>query len=1122
MLRGLGNLIEKHPWLIVTSILIITLGFAILLPGLEIKTDFMDFMPDDETVKANWKIIDIFGQSQIMMFLYLQNQKSESILTPQALREQQFIEKELLKMKEVDKSLSIITILDQICFLEFGKVMENCTNEQIKIAAYDIFTDDFPKEIKIFDSDDKNEKIDYNRFPKLSKGKSIDELDIKNCYASYDNESYTFIIEVYDISKFNKELISPIPGSNVLEWFIDFKNMVKPDPRLDIDYRIAAHIEPKHPLWVIGNGLIKNIYYIINQVKNKELFNCYKKEAYLWIKPLGQSMYLPLKLNTAEINFNTNKDQIEIKVSREELGNYGIVPRYGFFELPAKLTNFKAGSRYYQTSIFKLPWFRITVNTSYILNLLKKIKNRPILGNIAEKLLKKYGNITWEDFDELYQQIDEYISIPDQIALKDIENSWVSSDIVPDSGQSEKILFIQTPLYNEVKISTLAFLSKDYEKNKKPTAGLVLLNLNISMDYQNSIKQTEYILEKIKEIDDVNDYISVEVTGDTVISVQMNEITNDANQIMIPMIIIIIILLLLFFFRRTSYIVLALSALSVSTIWIFGTMILLGIPFSMISVAIVPLIMGLGVDYTTHLSHNYRSELSLGRTPAEAMKKSVLEIGTAMFLAMITTVIAFMSFLTASVPPMRYFGLLLALGIFYTFFIAITLQASLRYLIDRKKTKFDKIKKRTQKLKTIMGKLAEVVLTHQKKILGALIFVTIIAALGATQIETGFNFESFLPLESPAIVVYQNIEENFPYAGQDQEYILLEGQVATVDCLNGIKETHENLKDDTFVGRNADGSVKVDSIYNIIVQAVENNVSLIEDFNIDENTKIPKTNQDVKKLFDYLLNTEEYGTQTRLIIHKTSSGRYDAAIIRIYVDIVSAGKQGSDLEKNLKIMIDEFNEDIGYYGDVKAIVTGSFVITHKITSSMSESQIISTAISISLSGIILIIIYKRLTLGLITMLPVLISIVWILGTMYFIEYSLNVLTITVSSLTIGVGIDYSIYVTERFKLVADKTGDIKVALTETISKTGGALIIAALTTAFGFGVLIFAPIPPEQQFGVIMVLTITYSLITSLLMLPLVLARWAKWSKKKKGYIISSKPTDKDFINDIESGKKKG
>jgi hypothetical protein len=69
--------------------------------------------------------------------------------------------------------------------------------------------------------------------------------------------------------------------------------------------------------------------------------------------------------------------------------------------------------------------------------------------------------------------------------------------------------------------------------------------------------------------------------------------------------------------------------------------------------------------------------------------------------------------------------------------------------------------------------------------------------------------------------------------------------------------------------------------------------------------------------------------------------------------------------------------------------------------------------------------------------------------------------------------------------------------------------------------LIFAPIPPQVQFGVITAMTITYSFITSVLLLPLILAKWAKWSRKRKGYIISSKPVDKEYFNDKKSSKGK-
>jgi predicted RND superfamily exporter protein len=213
-----------------------------------------------------------------------------------------------------------------------------------------------------------------------------------------------------------------------------------------------------------------------------------------------------------------------------------------------------------------------------------------------------------------------------------------------------------------------------------------------------------------------------------------------------------------------------------------------------------------------------------------------------------------------------------------------------------------------------------------------------------------------------------------------------------------------------------------------------------------------------------------------------------------------------NVQEELAILKDEINGDITSYGSVKAVVTGTNIINLEITNNLTESQILSTVISIFLAAMVLMFVYRNLSLGLIALIPVGISIVWILGTMYFIGYSLNVLTITVTSITIGIGIDYAIHATERFRLIVDKTGDVTQAVCQTISHTGGALLIAALTTVLGFIILVFAPIPPQQQFGLILSVTIIYSFLTSIFLLPLVLYHWARRQYKKKGFVITKTP----------------
>ncbi len=492
-------------------------------------------------------------------------------------------------------------------------------------------------------------------------------------------------------------------------------------------------------------------------------------------------------------------------------------------------------------------------------------------------------------------------------------------------------------------------------------------------------------------------------------------------------------------------------------------MVLLGMKFNTLAVALVPLLMGLGVDYSVHLFHNYRAEIQKGKKVNEAIVSSIKDVGTALLLATITTCISFLSFLTSTVPPLRDFGILCAIGIIYTFIVAITLQSSLRYLLDRNKKIVIKPSRKIS-IGNIMEKISNVLCNNPKKILAIIFIITIIMISGVLNIKTSFSMEEFLPKESSSIRIMEKLYEKFPFFSQQQEYIFIEGNIATVEALEGIKKTHMKIRDDEFVALNPDGSPKVNSIYSIMLEALERNKTLYKKFNG------LKSDKDIAEFYDYLY--ENYNAKN--VLYK-KDGKYNATVIRIYTNLGF-----SPDSKKLEKMYRELNEDLTSYGNAKAIVTGKSTLLYTITKSLTESQIISTIICLILAAIVIIIAYKSL-LGIIAIAPVSISAIWILGTMYFIGYSLNVMTVMVTSLTIGLGITYAIHALERFRLLKNKG---IIAISETIKHTGGAIMIAALTTIAGFIMLIFSPMPPERQFGIVTATTIFYSFLTTILILP--------------------------------------
>jgi len=1091
MLTHLGKAIEKSPWLIIGIILMTTIGFGSLLPALEMETSTEDFMPDNEILNANQRISEYFGQSGEMLMVFVAKQKAQNVVTPQALKEAYFVSKELEQIDEIAGIISVAGFADMICSIEYSKSIENCTNKQIENSIQDLLIYENTKILKILDEDDPNE---HN--PEGIK-KSV---DIKNCQLLKNEENYIFEIEVYDLTQVDSELTPAASNVNVTEWFISFENEINPFFPSKTEYRISAQMsiftEVEKPKWIIGRGLLRNVREFKDVTQSPRVDISYTLDPYISISFSDEDTELSISPETGDAYFDFIKNKIIIEIPCDELGQYGIAPQFGSFENPGKLTNFSIGTRYYQ-----IPKVMYTLTKRF-----ETLQNSFVAGIFSSGNFEGFSNMSEND-SNVSSSTDSTFGFG---------RKWLDLDHAPDSGTSSNIFFIKPLFFEDLKSSALMFLSKDIEEDAGPSKTLMMIQLKITsgnMDFDDMSGGRGEISREIEQIlfdlDDEEPYVSMKVTGSGIISNEMNEATAEANMIIMPGIFVVICLILLVMFKRLSYVILPLISLGISIIWLFGTMVLLGISFNMMMVAIVPLLMGLGVDYSVHLFHNYKSELNKGKKPGFAIIASIQDVGMAIFLATLTTVIAFLSFLTAGIPPLRDFGVLCALGIIYTLIAALTFQTAVRYLLDRKKTT-GLISKKSKKisLDSYMEKISKFVLTQRKSIFVLTIFITIFMASGVAQVETTFDMNDFLPEGNEAMELLIDIEEFFPSASESQEYILIEGNVTSVETLIGISATYENLKDDKFVIITPSGDPKEKSILSIIRNAIRDNSSLPAAFNIDS-YGIPEDDVDVLGIYDYLYDHDEYMMDVRNVLHREGN-TYDATVMRIYTSGSYSDGNSDNSNMQSEILYENLNDDMVSYGEADAIVTGSSSSIFTIMGSMTESQLLSTFISVLLAALILMIIFRNPILGLISIIPVGVSIIWIVGSIYFIGYSFNIMTVMVTSLNIGIGIAFGIHVIQRFRLTADRTGDVRKAVSKTVTHTGGALFIAALTTAAGFGMLVLAPLPPEQQFGIITAMTIIYSYITSIFVLPPVLMNWGEWRKKRKGFIISPRRIEGD------------
>jgi predicted RND superfamily exporter protein len=230
------------------------------------------------------------------------------------------------------------------------------------------------------------------------------------------------------------------------------------------------------------------------------------------------------------------------------------------------------------------------------------------------------------------------------------------------------------------------------------------------------------------------------------------------------------------------------------------------------------------------------------------------------------------------------------------------------------------------------------------------------------------------------------------------------------------------------------------------------------------------------------------------VIHLNDEGEYDAAIVSVSVhDAEDGGAQLTEDLNNAITPLVDMKDD----GDLdEAIVTDGPVLTYLTVTAMNRAGLQSVMATVIMAMFLLMIsyfvFYRTVMVGLLSTFPIMLVIGWVFGSMYLLDIPLNVVTIMISALTIGLGITYAIHISHRF-LEELQEKPWKEALCDTVGHTGAALFGAAATTIGGFGMLTFSVLPPMAQFGIVTALSIFYSFLASVFVLPSFLAIWARW-----------------------------
>jgi predicted RND superfamily exporter protein len=611
-----------------------------------------------------------------------------------------------------------------------------------------------------------------------------------------------------------------------------------------------------------------------------------------------------------------------------------------------------------------------------------------------------------------------------------------------------------------------------------------------------------------------NEYVPF---GMAIITDEIDRSMSDSLAIVAPLALLFVLLTLLIAYRDLLDILLGVLGIALVLVWAFGLMGWADITFNQIMIAVPVLLIGLSIDYAIHIFMRHReeraSDMNGEETSRGSMTIALAGVGVALVYVTATTVIGFLSNLTSPVPPIQDFGIVSAAGITAALLIFGLLIPALKveldtllegWGLDRKKRAFG----------TGGGRFSQAISfgsTVAKRMPMVIILVALLLSAGAgyygSQVDTAFEQEDFIADDPPEWMTElpepfkpgeysTKANLNFVYGNfqtpDQQGEILIEagsnGDVTSPDVLAKVDEasTTANIKPVVYEGPS--GQPDVLSPLSVMHDVAARNETFNETFRAADTDDDGVPDENVTTVYGALFETAP--DRAGRVIQRTDEGEYVA--IRMQVAVKGSASAGA-----ITNQMRELSAIVDGTANVEATATGDPVVNKVIQDQLFDTVIESLLVTLVAVFLFLMIVYRlrngSATLGFITLLPVALAVGWILGTMYLMDIPFNAITGTITSLTIGLGVAYTIHLSERYTFELDRHESVGEAMDTSTIGTGGALLGSAATTAGGFGVLAFSILPALQQFGIITAITIIYACFGAVFILPSLLVVWTRY-----------------------------
>ena len=544
-------------------------------------------------------------------------------------------------------------------------------------------------------------------------------------------------------------------------------------------------------------------------------------------------------------------------------------------------------------------------------------------------------------------------------------------------------------------------------------------------------------------------------------------------------VLLFIIATLWFVFRKIIWIIVPISSCFFSVLIMMGLLGLLGWKVTVISSNFIALMLILTMAMNIHMSTRF---LQLRKEFEEKSSYEILSLTTGkmfwpILYTVLTTVCAFLSLIFSEIKPIIDFGWMMTFGLITSFLITFTLLPTLLSFVPNKNISLKEEK--DSNITKFLGKLS---LNNKNSIFGVTIIVIILSIVGISKLEVENSFINYFDKDTEIYKGMKLIDEEL--GGTTPLEVIIKFPKKEIKETSDDDEDFEDWGDEEDTNDEKywftkDKIDKIKSVHNYLDGLPEIGKVLSFSSIIDVATQ--------------LNNNQPLGTLEMGVLYSKIPDNIKTEIIDPYISIKDNEARINlriiDSQKDLRRndLINKINYDlVNKIGLDKSEfkLAGVLILFNNLLQSLFKSQILTLGlVMIGIFGMFLIL-FRNIKLSLIGVVPNFIAAFFILGIIGLLEIPLDMMTITIAAITIGIAVDNSIHYIYRFKEEYAKIQNYEETLKTCHSTVGVAILNTSITIVFGFSILVLSKFIPTIYFGVFTGIAMLLAMISVLTLLP--------------------------------------